>query len=726
MDVPPGGCGKSRGRALLREASMRRPVSKLRTSAAFLRSIAYAVAAGLLAPPAAAQLPGFPAGSGKKKPPPVNMVVEVGYANTVRDGQLVPVRVTLDNNDRSISGRLELRSFDGRNSRTEAPFDLPKGAHKRYTLFAPLRPSDDYRNSPTGELILFDGNRVVAKQPIAPKPMSPEGILALSCTNEPSGLQFLSKSSASKTEEEENADESGSSRIFEDRFRTDRLEIVHASPQDLALEWSGYRPLQVAVLNGQAWEAMAPDQRRAFRMWVESGGSAILCGERPSEWRDPDGVALAGVLPSTLKPVPRLDCVRAFGGLAYETQGGGLMTVDGPVAEGAFADQIHYEAGRPLIVPRRAALGQVIWLGFDPFRKSFRDWSGSPNFWRSLLNRAKRERVPSLPVSLESSDAARATVAALPRLPVPPMPVIVGFGVLYALIFGPLNIWILRRLRRTVRSWLIMPSLAALMTLVVLIAGQAWGKGRTVLNAVSVLQTASGSRTAQEESLVGLFSPTNRTFDLAGDDAAPELQDLGSADPRDPGTPVDLSWPNDQNEGEARWEAVALQLYATRLLNLHRPRDLGGTVTLRLTPNGGGTVNNGTALPLKNAYVDYAGSYYPIGDLPANSSHTIDPRGWSRKAPEVAGSPQAAPAGRPTYEDGLRELRISLRTALHSGPSARAVWLVAESPEYKSGLRVEGISYNHRTAIVVVRGDPPAASPVGPAPGPPIAASNRS
>src|SRR5438309_3998448 len=67
----------------------------------------------------------------KKKPPPVTVVVQVGQENYVRSDRPAPVQVTLINNEKSISGYLELRTARGRTTRM--PIDLPRGAQKYYT-----------------------------------------------------------------------------------------------------------------------------------------------------------------------------------------------------------------------------------------------------------------------------------------------------------------------------------------------------------------------------------------------------------------------------------------------------------------------------------------------------------------------------------------------------------------------------------------------------------------
>src|SRR4051812_8857804 len=101
-------------------SSNRRSLPRVGASAALplpaslLRACLLLVALLATANPSRAQFPGLPsAGGGKKKPPPVNMVVQVGHANITRPGEAVPVRVTLDNNDRSFVGRLEVHDFAG-------------------------------------------------------------------------------------------------------------------------------------------------------------------------------------------------------------------------------------------------------------------------------------------------------------------------------------------------------------------------------------------------------------------------------------------------------------------------------------------------------------------------------------------------------------------------------------------------------------------------------------
>ncbi len=629
-----------------------------------------------------------------EKPPPVNLVVRVGHDNTTREGHITPVQVDLANNEEGFTGRIELRSFGpGAVRVTDMPIDLPKGGQKQYTLFARLNRDDTNAQLASGELLVFSGRRMIAREVLTPSYVT-DAALVLSASGEGAGLQFV-------------ADD-------------EKFKVVHRPAEQLPTQWPGYEPADLVALNGTAWSAMSDDQKRALRIWVERGGKAILCGERTAEWSDPEGRALAGVVPTEIASEPRLDCVAELGGTAYEGRTGSILTLSGPLNTGAI--DVRREGNRPLIVVRSAVHGRVVWLGFDPFRENLRvGWDGYFPFWERLIELARGgTEVPELPPGAEEG---RQAAASLPKLPAPPLLAVGVFGVVYAVIFGPLNIWVLRRLRRTVKSWLFMPALALGMTLLVLFVGQRWGNARIVLNSLSVLSTSAGGRTASEYNYVGLFSPTNRSFDLAVDDAAPELADQGVAatgaemsagavaEASDVGGALDLSWPTHQEDGTVRWDAVALQLFSVRLLEQRRPRDLGGSLEIRLDGRLAGTVKNGTQVPLRNAYLYRRRRYQMLGELQPGTQVQVDADKWVKEleaAKDLAGTGAALENRR--FQESVARLWSSPESLIlgESGdPAGRGgrneAWLVAECPDYRGGLEVDGVSFNNRGALLVVR-----------------------
>lgn len=611
-----------------------------------------------------------------KKPPRVGMQVSAGRANAARSDRPVPVQVTLQNNGPALVGRLEVR--DRRGHATEMPVELPRGANKSYTLYAQLAPSDQSPES--GTVTLFEGRKGITRQALLPD--YPQGVPVVLCaTGDGSNLQFLHDRS--------------------------RMWIDSASPRDLPRQWPGYEPATVVVLNGQAWAQLDDDQKRALRIWVERGGRAVLCGEASTEWRDPEAQSLVGVTPTEPRSLPALSSVAAWAGMPFRAQAGTILTVSGPVAPGART--LFAEGGRPLIVQREALLGEVIWIGFDPFRESLRNWQGQQSFWRRALETARKPSRAAAATDLAGVPDAVEAAESMPRLPAPPLAAIVVFGIAYAVIFGPVNIAVLRRLRRTVRAWLFVPALALGMTLIVLFVGQSWGNARTVLNSVSVLQSANGSRTAMENTVTGLFSPTNRSFDLSLDDPAPRVLDLG-ASKEDQGEAADLGWPSHQVEGTVTWDQVALQLFAVRRLEHLRPRDLGGAFTLDLRPDGSGTVTNGTTLPVRGAYLTRSGHYCWLGDLKPGATRSVKAAEWQKKLSQRLPDAPAAGAVHEavTFREKFDHLWSDARNLLLEPGASRETWLVAEVDGFTGGMQVAEVPFNNRAALVLVRGlNPP-------------------
>jgi hypothetical protein len=613
----------------------------------------------------------------KKPPPPVNMVVEVGHGNAVRQGQTVPVRVTLSQNAKPITGRLELDDLNG--GRTVTPIDLPRGSNKVYTLYAELSQDEHTTSGDSAEIRVHDGGTMLARQALRPAYVK-EGSVVISATGDGSGLQFL-----------HDPDQKG-------------LRVTHHSPADLPRQWAGYSPADVVALNGRAWTAMDDEQRRALRMWVESGGRAILCGESTTEWRDPEAAAIVGLEPRTVHSEGSLECLDAWGDVPFVARGGKLLTVSGPLLAGtstAFRQQ-----GYPLVVARTALRGQVLWMGFDPFRETLRDWEGYQTFWIRAIESVKRSKDPVRVLSPEEVEDARSAANSLPRLPAPPMAAIVAFGVVYALIFGPVNIWILRRLRRTVKSWLFVPALSLGMTVVVLLVGQTWGNTRTVLNSVSVLHAVAGGRTAQERTLIGIFSPTNRAFDLTVDDPAPSLQDRGGVDAQG-AAPVSLGWPDLQADGATRWEALPLLLYSTRMLHLERPLDLRGQFDARLTWNGApaGKLVNGTNIALRGVYLMRNGRRQWVGDLAQGAEVTVRAGAWAsglkEELPDPGKSGQFLENQR--FRQSIQALWDHAPSALMDTANSKDVWLIGECADYRSALNVAQVPYSNEAGLMVVR-----------------------
>jgi hypothetical protein len=614
------------------------------------------------------------------KPPPVNVVAEVGIDNCYRPGRITPVKVTLDNNGDGIEGRLSLTPTNGEKG-TEMAIDLPRRGHKVYTLFSRLSGSGKGSyESAAWELRLWDrhtGGRALVREKLEPIQVD-KAAFVLSCTGDGSGLQFL--------HDQEN------------------YRVKHLSPTEMPRQWPGYEPADIVAVNGRAWQEMDEEQRTALRVWLDQGGHAVLCGESPTEWRDAEAAGLIGCAPKDLGSLPRLDCVTAWAGQPYLASSGKLMTVSGPLRPGA--EKLLIEGTRALVIGRPTVKGRVVWVGFDPFSQTIRNWRGNKALWRRLLQEARSGK-PASKTELQASQPTLASATtALPRLPAPPHWALVVFAACYALIFGPINILILRRLRRSVRAWFFMPGLAFGMLVIVLAGGQAWGQARVVLNEVTLLETRIGSRSAWETGLLGVFSPTNRSFAVRIEDPAPSVESLIPASSRDvEGGNKEMGWPDEQLDGSVRWSSLPMQLFSIAWLPVSRPRDLAGSLEWTQTSDKRLALRNGTALRLRNTYLkrrNVRSEYLWLGTVDPGATVALGGK-WSEslKSREEPNNRSLRQLENRRFQEGFNKAwqEIGAGEAF-----ADKILLVSET-DPGQGVELEGMTYTNRASLLVAVSD---------------------
>lgn len=627
------------------------------------------------------------------KAPAVRIQVDPGFNGFVRPGRMAALRVTLDTGEEAIEGQLEVREPDG-DEVTEMPARLPRRAHQQYTLYLTPRVAHELDPQTAWIVSLRSGRRRWIEQRVTARTLSPGAVLLLSVTGDASGLQFL---------------EGARWPLAAGSAEATVVHTAQVSTAEFPRHWAALAAADLVAINGRAWTELDGDQRRALREWVEaggwpekdaarSGGRAILCGARPTEWRDADGAALTAMEPSQVLSLARLGSLRSWCGEAFvPPSGGAVLAVTGPpVGEGGPA--LLTEAGSPLARVRHAGLGETLWVGFDPFGQAFREWEGAARFWqtasRELLSAPPEPRLPPL----ETVEPARAAARSIPRLSSPPVGLMAGFAVVYALLFGPVNLWLLRRLRRTVRAWLLMPAIAAGMAVLLLAAGESWGSGRAVLNEVTVLETDSGALAARQTTLLGVLTPTNRSFDLVTADVAPLFRPVGALYPPQPvgALEVDpLPWPTRQGEGVARFEGQALQLYSMAGMRVTRAVELGGAVRALWRDDGGLQVTNSSQLVLKHVAVAWEGRQQSSVDLSPGERHVLPDWGW--RAPV---SPATSTASASEF-DGKREL---LQATLPGSVDGKSwAWLSAELSEFDSGVRAEGLKPTRRACFLLLR-----------------------
>jgi hypothetical protein len=240
------------------------------------------------------------------------------------------------------------------------------------------------------------------------------------------------------------------------------------------------------------------------------------------------------------------------------------------------------------------------------------------------------------------------------------------------------------------------------MTRLLLAVGHAWGRGHALLNRVSVIETMNGARTGREETLIGLFSPSNRTYDLVSPDRTVRLLRLASEVETIPS--VALA-PAVQGDTELRWEDVPFALWSRERFKAERIVDLGGAVVVRLGADLAGWVRNETTHELDACRITRGNQYVELGRLPPGSRLALRPEAWQRRTLPAAslapGSvPQAAVSSDPYV--AIRD-EISLMASAGSPGTGGMAILTARAPSLPLRLEVVGLPGQDRAAVLLVR-----------------------
>jgi hypothetical protein len=632
--------------------------------------------------------------------------VQAGWGGHGRVGHWLPIRITVTNVTEPIDGYLEV--VRDRLLEAATPVTLTPGAPKRYTLLTILRPASPPNPATTITVRLRRGRTILARVTPPVRPLDPESRLLLALTDETAGLQAFEGQSVESVGWQVEREPEGE---FGERV----VRTAHLSPAEAPEVWNALEPVDLMLLTGAAWSAMNGAQRRAVRRWIECGGRAILCGERPQEWADAEGKEL---LPGRLgAPVASPDGIQC------------------PIVPAADADPIMQAGPEAIVCTGPRGFGVVTWVGLDPFRATVRLSPEYRKLWSTWIRHTTgmKERARR-PTSLLDTSTATEVTAALPQMPAPSRTLLGSIALVYVLVFGPLNIRVLRRLRRTVTAWLFLPALSVGMTGILLLLGSAWARGQTVLNRLVVIEAMSGAATGWEEGLAGLFSPTNRTFGVTIDDPCVGLR-VASPDEgfltAPTGQPdAGLLVPTLQTDTQSRWASLPVTLWSLHHEQYSRPLDLGGKVAIslheRVPGRPEGVVRNEMEQPLHRAYLHFRGHRQPLGDLAPGATRSVRAGDWVRRRTVQTtasasrygqpGIPDAGPrmgeqidttSGRqPTVGDGRAAREAFYEDApvlLRSGSSEDEVVLVAKLREYRPPARIDGVAEQAPLTLLLVR-----------------------
>jgi hypothetical protein len=209
-------------------------------------------------------------------------------------------------------------------------------------------------------------------------------------------------------------------------------------------------------------------------------------------------------------PDVSLDVFGKYAGLSQPLQGKAVSASGTPSPDATILKD---SSGNIVSAWHSYGAGIVHYLTVDPSLEPLKGWDGMVDVYRVML----ASRVEQAGWSAGFTDWYSASQAAsiLPGLSLPSIFLICGFLAAYVLAIGPLNFFILVKLKKRELAWVSIPLTVVLFSGCAIIIGFLNRGGQTILNQVAVVRAYPDMQLAQVDGIVGVYSPGRSTYNLA-------------------------------------------------------------------------------------------------------------------------------------------------------------------------------------------------------------------
>ncbi len=416
----------------------------------------------------------------------IELSASAGFDGLYKSDYWVPVFITISNKGPSTQGSLQIAAggqFSAEEVIYSSPISLPTQSSKRLVQYVYL---SDLANRLTVKLV-DDRERILKSTETNNLDwLATEDILYGVVSSSPGNLDYL---------EELTGDRNNAAVAFVD------IEALPEVP-------SAWNAFDVIVFHDVDTAQLKPDQGEALLGWLSTGGQMVVAGG-PGWQKTVAG--LVDLLPVTITGIESMEDLpglRAKAGQPFRDPGPYLVTSNS-IQDG---EVLLHQEGLPLLARKSFGRGSIYFLALDPNLAPLSDWDGSAVIWNEIVS-----RIPPLPawaIGATNGYAAKSAISSLPSLRLPSPGLLFLFLVIYIAAIGPLNYFILKRMRRRELAWLTIPGLALAFTLIALLTGFRLKGNDVVVNQISVAFGHIDGQQLRVQTLLGLYSPGRSTYDM--------------------------------------------------------------------------------------------------------------------------------------------------------------------------------------------------------------------
>ncbi len=417
----------------------------------------------------------------------INISIEAGFDKYYKEGEAVPVYVTVSNEGTAVDGYIQITakavSNDGLLYR--APVTLATQSNKRIDI-----PVQFARQINGLRVELWDGNTLLAAAETdgTLKFVTRDTFLYGVVTSSIGDFDFLERANG----------------------RFTNAEVAYLTIADLpqiAPVWSG---LDMLIFDDVDTAALSTVQQAGLNSWLENGGQLMITGG--AGWQKTTAV-FSDILPVTVHDTAAVDDLSTLSerfALPFRDEGPYLLNKSSLQTGGEL---LLHQNGQPLLARRAIGAGHLYFLSLDPKLAPLLDWDGAPLIWEMLQNDTP-ENPHTWERGFQTLYAAESAVSLLPSLALPSTFLLIFFLFLYISTIGPVNYIVLRRRDDLARAWITIPVISLGFSVIAYFIGFQLKGNDTIINELSVLIGHTETETARVESIIGLYSPRRDTYDL--------------------------------------------------------------------------------------------------------------------------------------------------------------------------------------------------------------------
>ena len=525
----------------------------------------------------------------------VSLTAEAGFDGYVKNKSWIPVKVQVENNGPDLEGAIvvPVEQYNNRITRYSYPISLPSVSRKEITLFVY---SEDFYARNDMNVLLISGNDEVARTDVRLTPLGQEDLLFGVLSDYPSDFNFLADL---------------------DPINGNAL-VAQLETSDIPDKFSALKSLDTLLVSNSDTGKLSASQSTALANWISAGGHLIVTGG--PNW-DKTAAGLAGLLPFT----PDGSQTPEDPGLLLSTSGGDQVPVGNTlISTGSASAQsrILMSLGDlPLIIRQSYGEGQLDYLTMDPSLLPLKGWSGTSDLFKVMVS--KESEQPGLAAEIKDWYSASNAISTLPGLEILPIWMLCGFLGIYILAVGPLNLFVLHRMKRRELAWLSIPGLVIIFSGVAYLAGSLARGNQPVLNRLAIVQAWPEARTAQVNGLIGIFSPGRATYRLSleGDDLAHPFPIDSNVSGRE--------WEIQYHVDEILVPGIRVEvggLQAISVENSMRAPAFSDDLKVQIDADQvrlSGSISNDSDLILKDAVLLASGNSHRIGDFSPGSRQEV-------------------------------------------------------------------------------------------------------